>query len=133
MVDLRLDKMSEIIYDLFMSESTALLLKTLGGIITGLLVSSGHLDVGNQDAFSQNINTMAGAVVTILSAFYLLEHAFQSAKEELKWAYKPEDIPVKTVTTVTPAVPSVPTKTVTTVTPVIPVETPVIPPAQPTA
>ena len=114
-----------IIDTLLMSESTQLFLKALGGIVTGLLVSTGHLDATNQDAFSQNINVFAGAIVTIISAFYLLEHAFASAKEELKWNYKSEEIPVKTVTTVTPAAPLVPTKTVTTVTPVIPTDPPV--------
>lgn len=79
-----------IIDTLLMSESTQLFLKALGGIVTGLLVSTGHLDATNQDAFSQNINVFAGAIVTIISAFYLLEHAFASAKEELKWNYTPD-------------------------------------------
>lgn len=79
--------MIDLVYGYLMSESTTLFLKALGGIVTGLLVSTGHLDANNQDAFSQNINTMAGAVVTVISAFYLLEHAFASAKEELKWNY----------------------------------------------
>lgn len=82
--------MAEIVDYIFMSESTALFLKALGGILTGLLVGTGHLDATNQDQFSQNIQTIAGATVTILSTFYLLEHAFQSAKAELKWSYTPE-------------------------------------------
>ena len=73
----------EISNTILMSEGTALFLKALGGIITGLLVATGHLDTANQDTFSQNIQTGAGAIVTIISAFYLLEHAFQSAKAEL--------------------------------------------------
>ena len=95
--------LEEISETILMSEGTALFLKALGGIVTGLLVGSGHLDAGNQDAFSQNIQTATGAIVTILSAFYLLEHAFQSAKEELRWSYTPDTkTPAPETTTVTP-------------------------------
>lgn len=79
----------EIINTLLMSESTTLFLKALGGVVTGLLVSTGHLDATSQDAFSQNIQTATGAIITIISAFVLLEHAYHSAMAELKWNYTP--------------------------------------------
>ncbi len=82
--------MHQIAEYIIMSEGTALFLKALGGIVTGILVGTGHLDTSNQDAFSQNIQTATGAIITIISAFYLLEHAFQSAREELKWNYTPD-------------------------------------------
>lgn len=91
--------LEEISQTILMSEGTALFLKALGGIITGLLVGTGHLDASNQDQFSQNIQTAAGAIVTIISAYYLLEHAFQSAKEELKWNYTSDTKPVTPETT----------------------------------
>lgn len=132
MVDLRLDKMSEIANNILMSESTALLFKSIGVIIAGLLVSSGRLPAEQSDAFANNIQLIGGLLLSGLGGFYLLEHAFQSAMAELKWNYKPDELPVKTVTTVTPATPVEPTKTVTTVIPIIPVETST-PPTQPTA
>ena len=85
-----------------MSESTSLFLKVLGGIVTGLLVSTGHLDATNQDAFSQSINVMAGAIVTIISAWVLLQHAYESAIKELHWKYDTaEETDPPSATTVT--------------------------------
>ncbi len=93
----------ELAYTYLMSEGTALFLKAIGGIVTGLLVGTGHLDAANQDVFSQDIQAGAGAIVTIISAYYLLEHAFASAKEELKWNYTPDAKPnTPETTTVTP-------------------------------
>lgn len=96
--------MQKVAQTIIMSEGTALFLKALGGILTGILVASGHLDANNQNTFSQSVDTIAGAIVTILSSFYLLEHAFQSAKEELKWSYTPES---KTDSSALPAKPEV--------------------------
>lgn len=117
----------KVLYYIAMSESTSLVLKSIGVIIAGLFVSSGRLDASQANDFANNIQIIGGLVLAGLGGFYMLEHAFQSAMAELKWNYKPETVPVKTVTTVTPATPIAPTKTVTTVTPVIPVETPVPP------
>ena len=96
-----LEKISQTI---LMSEGTSLFLKALGGIATGLLVGTGHLDANNQDAFSQNIQVATGAIVTIISAWVLLEHAFIAAKEEIKWNYSPD---AKTPGSALPAKPEV--------------------------
>lgn len=92
----------ELANTILMSEGTTLFIKALGGIVTGILVASGHLDVSNQDALSQNIQTGAGAIVTIISAYYILEHAYQAAKEELKWTYTPEQKTEGSTTTTEP-------------------------------
>lgn len=101
--------MQDFIYASAMSAELQLFLKAIGGVLTGLLISSGHLSAASQDSFSQNIDTIAGAIVTILSSFYLLEHAFASAKEELKWTYSPDNKPdASNATTETPATPETP-------------------------
>lgn len=100
--------MEELAYTQIMSEGTTLFIKALGGIVTGILVGSGHLDVANQDAFSQTIQTGAGAIVTIISAYYLLQHAYDSAREELKWTYSPDNKPTTPETPVTPETPTPP-------------------------
>lgn len=80
---------------IFMGLEAKLVLTSLSGIITGILVSTGHLDQNNANAFQQDIQTAGGLIMSILSLGYLLEHQLIKIKADVK----PKDTTQVTVTT----------------------------------
>ena len=96
----------EVIALIVMSNETGFILKTIVGIIGGLLISTGYLPAGTKDAFTVDATTAAGYIVTIISTIYLLEHALIKVKDDLEYGTEEPTIPATPETsteTVTPA------------------------------
>lgn len=88
---------------MIMTSELGLILKTVVGIIGGILIALGWLPASSKDAFTVDASTVAGYAITIISTFYLLEHALLKVKDDLQYA--PEEPVTKTApeaATVTP-------------------------------
>lgn len=90
---------------MIMTSELGLILKTVVGIIGGILIALGWLPASSKDAFTIDASTVAGYVITIISTFYLLEHALIKVKDDLQYA--PEE-PATTTTTPAPVTPEQP-------------------------
>lgn len=84
---------------IFMNLEAKLALTSISGIITGILVSTGHLDATNANSFQQDIQTAGGLVMSIISIAYLLEHLLIKIRAEVKPNSVPTQVTVTTPTT----------------------------------
>lgn len=92
-----------------MSVDTSFILKTILGILGGLLISTGILPAESKDVFTTDATTASGYIITIVSTIYLLEHALVKVKDDLMYT---TETPAETPTTPTaPVTPTTPTPT----------------------
>ncbi len=96
----------EVIALIVMSNETGFIIKTVVGIVGGLLISTGFLPAGTKDAFTVDASTAAGYIVTIISTIYLLEHALVKVKDDLQYTTEPDTTTTVTQVNTTPATPS---------------------------
>lgn len=103
--------MKEVIaYIIAMSNETSFIVKTIVGILGGLLISAGFLPAETKDVFTTDATTATGYIITIISTFYLLEHALIKVKDDLQYTDEPEKPATPTevtqTTTVNPPAPT---------------------------
>lgn len=84
---------------LIMTAEQGMIVKTIVGILGGLLISTGYLPSESKDVFTVDSTTAAGYIITIISTVYLLEHALLKVKDDLQ--YTDEDETPASPTTVT--------------------------------
>ena len=81
--------MDEFVYASVMSTEVSFIVKTVLGILGGLLIATGFLPAESKDAFTSDASTAAGYIVTIISTVYLLEHALIKVKDDLQYSDEP--------------------------------------------
>lgn len=96
---------------ILMSTEGKLVISSISGIITGILVSTGHLSANNANAFQSDLETVGGILISLLSLAYLLEHLLLKLKSEIN---TPVNATTKIVSETTTTVPSTSTTEVTT-------------------
>jgi hypothetical protein len=70
-------------YVVIMSSEYSLLIKTIVGVVAGILMSNGYLAPDSKDAFVTDASTVGGIILTIVSLIYPLQHALTKAKADL--------------------------------------------------
>jgi len=97
--------MKEIAYTVVMSADSSLLIRSIVGVLAGLLIASGYLPSETKDAFINDASTVGGISLTIISLVYALEHALLKVKNDLKDPSSPSVTVTSTVNT--PAQPTI--------------------------
>lgn len=82
-----------------MSTESKLVLSSISGIITGILVSTGHLDASSANTFQQDLQTGGGLIISLVSIIYLFEHLLIKIRAEVKPNSVPTQVTVTTPTT----------------------------------